>query len=191
MDRRADKLSIEFLPELAEYFVCAGRFKMAASIRKYFDELEPEQKLLSQLIYRNHNQHGSTQLLSYYKGLSRHLKLLSTDKLNTVNNKCESAIKSSAQTKLTSQDLKQLFEVQYLTTAAVNLLSETIEITLKSADVVRRSLSKKLFLPLYTMLLAITARILSCLVGIHQHFLMQGNLLSSQLQVSLFIHTKF
>lgn len=180
---------IEHLPYKKTFALQSSLFKrtdseMAASITKHIDELEPEQKLLSQLIYRNHNQHGSTQLFSYYKGLSRHLKMLTMDKLNTVNTKCESAIKSSAQTKLSSQDLKQLFEVQYMTTYAVNLLSETIETSLKCADVVRRSLSKKLFLPLYTMLLAITARILNCLIGIHQHFWMQCSLLSSQLQVS-------
>lgn len=156
---------------------------MSASIRKFIDELEPEQRLLSQLIYRNHNQHGATQLLSYFKGLNRVLKLLTTEKLNFVNSKCELGIRASAQGKLTSLDLKQLFESQDVTTAAVNMLSEAIEITFQCADCVRRLLLKRLFLPLYTMFLAITARILGCLTGIHHHFYTQNNMLSSQLKV--------
>lgn len=154
-------------------------------MKELVDQLTAEQVLLSQLIYRNHNQHSSTQLFSYFKNMNRVLKLITPERLLISLGKCESALKISAHVKVSQVDLLEVHEIHVMLFAVVNMLAEALGYTFKCSDVVRRLLSKRLFLPLYTMLLAITARIFHCLSGIYDHFYIQCNALTLQQQVTV------
>lgn len=157
---------------------------MSSSLKVCIDNLSAEHGLLVQLIYRNHNQHSSTHLFSYFKNLNRVLKFITPERLNITVAKCETTLRSAAQAKVTQTDLSEINETLILIFAMVNMTAQALDFALKSSDLVRHLLSKKLFLPLYTMLLAISARITCCLSGIFEHFSAQCNALTLQLQVN-------
>lgn len=148
--------------------------------------LAAEQKLLAQLIYRNHNQHSSTELFSYLKSLNRQLSMLASDKLLIALSKLEDSIKDASQSKLAQSDLGALFVTNGISCLTLHLISSAVQTCLRCGSCVRRLLAKKIFLPLYSMLLAISARIFTCLGGLHDHFYDQGSILSVQLKVRYF-----
>jgi hypothetical protein len=159
-----------------------------AAVRTAVSELEAEHKLLAQLLYRNHNQHSSTDLFSTLKSVNRNLKLLLPDKLLVVISKLDASVKGAGQAKLSASDLADLFSGNIMTTAAVDLVSLCVEQCITGAVCVRRLLGKKVFLPLYSTLLALSARLLRCLTEIHDFLHVQGSALALQLKVSLCLH---
>lgn len=167
---------------------------MSQGLKETVVALKSEQQLLQQLIYRNHNQHSSSQLFSYLKNAARVLKLITPERLHAAGTRCETALRSSGQAKLTPPDISEIVDTHILLFAVVNMLTEAMAFTLKANDLVRILLGKKLFLPLYTMLLAVSARLFSCLSELHKHFYVQCNALTSQLKVcahSNFLSTLF
>lgn len=157
---------------------------MSNDLKACTEQLSAEHRLLMQLIYRNHNQHASSQLFSYFKNLNRVLKLLTPERVNATATKCEATLRSAAQGKVTQADLSEINETHVLLFAVVNMTAQGLDFALKASDLVRHLLGKKLFLPLYTILLAISARIVHCLSDIFKHFSMQCNALTLQLQVN-------
>jgi hypothetical protein len=105
------------------------------------------------------------------------LKLITPERLLISFGKSESALKISAHVRVSQVDLLEAHEIHVMLFAVVNMLAEALDYTFKCSDVVRRRLSKRLFLPLYTMLLAITACIFRCLSGMYDHFDIQCNAL--------------
>jgi len=158
---------------------------MSQGLKEIVEDLKAEQLLLQQLIYRNHNQHSSSQLFSYLKNTARVLKLITPERINAATGRCELALRSSGQAKLSQIDISEIADTHVLLFAVVNMLAEAMCFTLKSSDLVRILLGKKLFLPLYTMLLAISSRLFCCLSELHKHFYVQCNALTSQLQVRI------
>ena len=156
---------------------------MSQGLKEIVDDLKAEQLLLQQLIYRNHNQHSSSQLFSYLKNTARVLKLITPERIHAAAGRCELALRSSGQAKLSQTDISEIADTHVLLFAVVNMLGDAMNFTLKSSDLVRILLGKKLFLPLYTMLLAISSRLFCCLAELHKHFYVQCNALTSQLQV--------
>jgi hypothetical protein len=146
--------------------------------------LAADHKLLCQLVYRNHNQHSSTELFSYLKSAKRTVAMLATEKLLIALKRLDDSIREASHTKMTQSELKEIQLAQTTTCATLHLMSSAIVTCLRGGACVRRLLAKKIFLPLYTMLLAVLARIFACLAALHNHLYEQGSILMSQLQVS-------
>lgn len=158
------------------------------NVKDKVDLLGSEQRLLGQLIYRNHNQHSSTELFSWIKALNRNLKLLTTEKVHIVLTKLESAVRNASNTKLSVIDLKDVCVAHTMAHGGINLVSVCLDYCFKCSDCVRRLLGKKVFLPLYSMLLAISSRIFHCIKEIHDHLYIQASALTTQLKVRIFYY---
>lgn len=156
---------------------------MSSKYKDVILNLESEHKLLVQLLYRNHNQHRSTKLFDDYKAMSRSLEHLSSEKLTTTLARLEDSLRSASLTKVTSSDLRVLFAGQTLTCGTIHMISMALQNCLRCSSLVRRQIGKRIFLPLYSMLLAITARLFACLASLHGHLYEQGSALESHLKV--------
>jgi hypothetical protein len=153
-----------------------------AEVLESIADLDAEALLLSQLIYRNHNQHNATELFSHLKSTNRLLKMLTKQRLAAVCARCDSSLRTSTSSKLSTSDIHDLFSAHTMIVAATDLCAETLHRCYGGSTCVRICLAKRIFAPLYSMMLAITARLLRCLQSVFLHFHKHSSLLLSQLQ---------
>jgi hypothetical protein len=150
-----------------------------------FELLLAEQSLLSKLIYRNHNQHSSTEFFSHLKALNRFLRMLSHEKLNKIEEKVEHALHHSVKVKLGQLDLVEILAGHSLLVASLNLFSKCLLLCLACRDCLLHQLAKRIFPPLYVTLLAVIARIFQQLTILFKYYVSKNDLMISQLQVFL------
>lgn len=148
------------------------------------NNLNEEKITLSLLLYRNNNQHHITKLFNYLKSMNIVLKMLTIERITIINTKSYHSIKLSMNNKLTEFDINEIFKSHILLCSIINLLCECLLKALRCDDCIRLLLKKKLFAPLYTVLFAILARIISCLSKLVIYFDNKYSILTSQISVS-------
>ena len=148
------------------------------------NDLNKEKITLSLLLYRNHNQHHITKLFNYLKSMNIILKMLTIERIKIIDTKSYHSIKLSTNNKLIEFDIHEICKSHILLCAIINLLSECLMKALRCDDCIRLLLKRKLFAPLYTVLFAILARIISCLSKLVLYFDNKYSLLTSQILVS-------
>lgn len=110
------------------------------------DSLLRDAQILEKLLFRNKNQHSRTKVFGYLRKLQKCLKKVNAD--------------LSSDSRAKDSDLQ-----------LIGTLSDIAFVCLRCFTMVRRDLKEKLFLPLYTTLLALSSSILyaSCVLMVDYH----------------------
>lgn len=145
--------------------------------------LENEQAILNKLIYRNNNQHGKTQIFSYLKGINNQLKLISSVRIRKLNEYAEGSIRMASLQKISQLDLGEIVGNVELIYEALNLTVSISNSCSKLYQDLVSLLSRKVFVPLYSLLLALVARTAKSLLIITLHFEVRFQALRDKLKV--------
>ena len=156
--------------------------------------LQVEESLLGKLLYRNQNQHGKSKLFNYLKRVRRTLLFLPRDRVSELNKLGEAVLRLKTSSS-SSGDMSSRLEVLSNQQKATRACLECGEYCLKALDVLKDQLTRQLFVPLFTTLLALTCRILQCVSTIvvavqsqHQALVVQlknVSLLSSKNKIAI------
>ena len=144
-----------------------------SSLTKIVEKLVTEKYILQKLIYRNHNQHKKTKLFRSFIKLNKALKKITSERLTALNVYTDKCIRLSK--KATARDLSDVLSCMK---DLYNIVIMTLDICLlcnTSANIISRQLKQHLFIPLYSVFLAISARLLKIMSSLVLHF---HNLLS-------------
>ncbi len=147
--------------------------------------LENEQYILNRLLYRNNNQHGKTKLFTQLKALNNHLKVLTVDRIKQINTNIDVSIRSAAQHKMSQLDLMEILSNKELLHEATQTMVSAVQWSSTASQNLIKLLASKIFVPLYSLLLALLARINKCAILIALHFRNRHSALSDLIKVTV------
>jgi len=132
------------------------------------EKLNTEKYILHKLLYRNHNQHRKTKLFRSFIRLNKKLKNLTSERLTTLNTYADKSIRISKKT--TARDLHDVLLCMKDLYNTVNVALNICLLCNTSSSIVSKQLKQHLFIPLYSVFLAISARLLKITSSIVSHF---------------------
>mmetsp|Transcript_33612 Transcript_33612/g.32088 ORF Transcript_33612/g.32088 Transcript_33612/m.32088 type:complete len:485 (+) Transcript_33612:147-1601(+) len=144
--------------------------------------LKSECEILSKLIYRNNNQHRSTKVFCSLKKASKIMQLIPSEELESLNSQAEKNLRLMQNPKVNTRDLTASIRCAQQLYKAISIGIEAAMWFNRSARLLHLQLSQLLFVPLYTIFLALTARSLNSLSILIFQFDLQFFSLKSQIQ---------
>ena len=133
------------------------------------ENLLRERSLLEKLLYRNSNQHACTKIFGYLKLMYKEMVKL---QLESVGNLASSELRGSSSKKRKLRDA-DVISVQINLAKGKDIMlrcSNVAFAAIRSFMLLQQYLRDKLFLPLYTTLLALTASVLHSACTLMVHF---------------------
>lgn len=135
------------------------------SLHSALQMLESEAAILHRLYYRNHNQHGKSKLFGYLKQVKKTIPFLNMDQVLQLNKNGEAVMR--LKTSVTNNsDVNNRLECLVNQHKAMSACLECANFCTKAMIVLTDQLKGQLFVPLFTTLLSLTARIFHCLTSI-------------------------
>ena len=128
-----------------------------------------EQDLLKKILHRNSNQHACTKLFGYLKRVHKGLVTLQLDSVSGLASN-ELLGSSSKKRKLREFELESVQSNVAKGREIMDRCSKVAFAGIRSFTLLQQYLREKLFLPLYTTLLALTASILHSVCTLMVHF---------------------
>lgn len=157
-------------------------------VNKLFSELE----LLRKLQVRNEKQHGRTKLFQYIKDITRAFDVLTQSRLLSIIERCHQNIQQNVLAKRCSDDSVAS------TVHSLSGVKLTVRITTRVAGRItgalrclRAQLAKRVFAPLFSLLLALCSRIYRYNEKLRDLLAENRSKLCTQLQVMLNILVQF
>ena len=147
------------------------------------NQLEEERSVLHRLLIRNHNQHGNTPLFKQLKGLSKNLLTISPGVIRDVSTRSEKSIRASTLNKYSISEIRSFFSCLDALSTVVDVGIEALERCYSVSTLLCPMLAKMVFVPLYSLLLALNARLFSALATVVLHFHTCFQALVSQVKV--------
>ena len=160
-----------------------------SSLTKIIEKLVTEKYILQKLIYRNHNQHKKTKLFRNFIKLNKALKKITSERITALNVYTDKCIRLSK--KATARDLSDVLSCMK---DLYNIVIISLDICLlcnTSANIISRQLKQHLFIPLYSVFLAISARLLKVMSSLVLHFHNLLSCLITQMKHIRLIHSRF
>ena len=161
----------------------------SSSLSNILEKLNTEKYILHKLLHRNHNQHRKTKLFRSFIKLSKAFKNLTSERLAALNVYADKAIRLSKKT-----TVKDLFDVLLCMKDLYNTVTAALSVCLlcnTSSTIVSKQLKQHLFIPLYSVFLAISARLLKIASSIVSHFHNLLLCLSTQMKHTSFTQSRF
>lgn len=147
--------------------------------------IDNEIHILTRLLYRNNNQHGKSIVFSHLKGMSKHLKLLNSESCQKLILSLDSSVRIAKQHKHSQLQFEEILSTAdsvYLATRACVI---AVNHGARSSECLIKLLGNKVFVPLFSVLLALTARIMKCVSVLAVNFQSRLEALSEQIKVLL------
>lgn len=145
--------------------------------------LYAEIDLLRKLLYRNEKQHGKTKIFSYFKAITRQFSTLTRERLILVQQK---ASETNFQIHLRiseSGTVDQICSLRGLQLAC-RALQKVDHLNQSALLCLTGQLRRRVFTPLYSLLLALAARLQSCVRALLGPLLEAFGTIRGRLQVS-------
>jgi len=149
-----------------------------------------ELSILAKIIHRNHNQHGKSKLFNYLKRVKKMLAFLSKESVLAVHKNGASVLR-----------LKTILSSSTDASTRVDCLTEQRRVTvicidgsrycIKAVEVLKAEIAHQHFVPLFTTILALTSRLLRCLVNIISIVKSQHDALLTQLNNVCLLNPKY
>lgn len=146
--------------------------------------------ILAKMIHRNHNQHGKSKLFNYLKRVKKMLAFLSKESVLAVHKNGASVLR-----------LKTILSSSTDASTRVDCLTEQRRVTvicidgsrycIKAVEVLKAEIAHQHFVPLFTTILALTSRLLRCLVNIISIVKSQHDALLTQLNNVCLLNPKY
>jgi len=159
----------------------ASSDEIAASIHA----LAEEASVLSKVIIRNCNQHGKSKLFGYLRRASKTATgYLSVSDVLALSEKAEQCLRS----KTSVRDLHAAAHALQQLRCMLRSSGEVVFCSLKAYALLHQSLRKKLYVPLFSVLLALCARLTIAASGVYQHADRQCSYVASHLRSVVATH---
>ena len=142
---------------------------MVASFTNALECIEQELHMLRQLLYRNHNQHEKTSVYMACKRVSKSLKLFPTKQtLLALTTLVEKTLRHNS--KVGTADLNSICACVSDVFKVMNHACEAIALNLRASHHLKSQLKKAVFLPLFSVLVCLVARLAKALSIVALHF---------------------
>ena len=159
----------------------ASSDELAASIHA----LAEEASVLSKVIIRNCNQHGKSKLFGYLRRASKTAAgYLSVSDVLALSEKAEQCLRS----KTSVRDLHAAAHALQQLRCMLRSSGEVVFCSLKAYALLHQSLRKKLYVPLFSVLLGLCARLTIAASGVYQHADRQCSYVASHLRSVVATH---
>ena len=151
--------------------------------------LEAETQVLHRLLYRNHNQHGTSRLFNYLCRLEKSLTYLPRKGVLNLSKAIEAALRLKPAV-TNAEDAAQRLACLSGQQRALMCALECLRFAGLATDICKQQLAAQLFAPLFTTLLVVTARIVTCLGSVLTLLHAQHAALRLQLANACFLSPK-
>ena len=148
--------------------------------------IDNELHILSRLLYRNNNQHGKSLVFTQLKGVKKHLELLSEKACEKLIASLDASVRLANQHKHSQLQMEELMSVLESVYLAFGCSVAGVKHGIKASDSLVKLLRNKVFVPLFSLLLALTSRIVKCVSILAVSLYTRFNALFDQIKVSLF-----
>lgn len=158
---------------------------MASSFDESLAKLVGDAELLRKLLYRNAKQHGKTKIFSYLRATSTTLSVVHKNRLSAVHQRSAEAVREVAQSRRITESLlcSSIVALRGLS-LALNALSKAARRMDGALLALVAQLRKRVFAPLYSLLVALSARLRNSIQSIHEILLGHFQQLQKYLHVS-------
>lgn len=125
--------------------------------------IDNEYAILSRLLCRNNNQHGKSLVFSHLKSMKRILSTLSSENCKKLINSIDAAVRHAGQPKQNKIQIDAILSTTESVYDALSVCLKCIFHASKASQCIIKLLSLKVFVPLYSLLLALVGRICRCI----------------------------
>ena len=160
------------------------------SLEQALTLLVAEAEVLHKLLYRNHNQHGASRLFNYLKRVDKTLAFLPKEAVLRLSRTGEAVLRLKT-TVTGSDDVAQRLACLADQQRALACCLECLFFCSKAVDICKQQLAAQLFVPLFTILLAVCARLTACLGSILMQLQAQQEALLRQLSNACLMSPKY
>lgn len=163
---------------------------MKYSLEQALTLLIAEAEVLHKLLYRNHNQHGTSRLFNYLKRVEKTLAFLPKEGVLQLSRTGEAVLRLKT-TVTSSDDAAQRLACLADQQRALACCLECLSFCSKAVDICKQQLAAQLFMPLFTVLLAVCARLTACLGSVLLQLHAQQAALLRQLSNACLLSPKY